>query len=126
MASARRAEGTFPWAGYRICRTPGSASGVTAVPPNVGPPLPTAPRRTAGHRRRVPALFGLVQALARTGRRPEALQLFRTLLEHASPLGLCAEEMDPATGVHLGNYPQTLTHATLIQAALAIRAAGRP
>ncbi len=69
----------------------------------------------------LPCSFWLVQALARTGRRPEALELFRTLLDHASPLGLYAEEMDPATGAHLGNYPQTLTHAALVQAALAIR-----
>jgi GH15 family glucan-1,4-alpha-glucosidase len=74
----------------------------------------------------LPCSFWLVQALARTGRRPEALQLFQTLLEHASPLGLYAEEMDPATGAHLGNYPQTLTHAALIQAALALRDAHRP
>ena len=73
----------------------------------------------------LPCSFWLVQALARTGRRPEALELFQTLLEHASPLGLYAEEMDPATGAHLGNYPQTLTHAALIQAALAIRDAHR-
>jgi hypothetical protein len=32
--------------------------------------------------------------------------------------------MDPATRAHLGNYPQTLTHATLVQAALAIRDTG--
>jgi GH15 family glucan-1,4-alpha-glucosidase len=74
----------------------------------------------------LPCSFWLVQALARTGRRAEALQLFQTLLEHASPLGLYAEEMDPATGAHLGNYPQTLTHAALIQAALAIRDDHRP
>jgi GH15 family glucan-1,4-alpha-glucosidase len=77
----------------------------------------------------LPCSFWLVQALARIGRRTEATELFQTLLEHASPLGLYAEEMDPATGAHLGNYPQTLTHAALIQAALAIRDAsvrGRP
>jgi GH15 family glucan-1,4-alpha-glucosidase len=69
----------------------------------------------------LPCSFWLVQALARTGRHPEAVALFQALLEHASPLGLYAEEMDPTTGAHLGNYPQTLTHAALIQAAVAIR-----
>ncbi|MGR6320569.1 glycoside hydrolase family 15 protein [Micromonospora soli] len=69
----------------------------------------------------LPCSFWLVQALARTGRRPEAIALFQSMLDHASPLGLYAEELDPATGAHLGNYPQTLTHAALIQAALAIR-----
>ena len=38
----------------------------------------------------------------------------------ASPLGLYAEEMDPATHLHLGNYPQALTHAALVQAALSL------
>ncbi|MFE9654346.1 glycoside hydrolase family 15 protein [Micromonospora sp. NPDC006431] len=69
----------------------------------------------------LPCSFWLVQALARTGRRLEAEELFQTMLHHASPLGLYAEELDPATGAHLGNYPQTLTHAALVQAALAIR-----
>ncbi|MCW3840354.1 glycoside hydrolase family 15 protein [Micromonospora yasonensis] len=69
----------------------------------------------------LPCSFWLVQALARTGRRAEAVDLFQAMLEHANPLGLYAEELDPATGAHLGNYPQTLTHAALIQAALAIR-----
>ncbi|MDO3700373.1 glycoside hydrolase family 15 protein [Micromonospora sp. C28SCA-DRY-2] len=69
----------------------------------------------------LPCSFWLVQALASTGRRVEAIELFQALLDHASPLGLYAEEMDPATGAHLGNYPQTLTHAALVQAALAIR-----
>ena len=73
----------------------------------------------------LPCSFWLVQALACIGRRHEAIELFQTLLDRASPLGLYAEEMDPATGAHLGNYPQTLTHAALIQAALAIRDAHR-
>ncbi|TYC01244.1 glycoside hydrolase family 15 protein [Micromonospora sp. WP24] len=69
----------------------------------------------------LPCSFWLVQALASTGRRVEAVELFQAMLDHAGPLGLYAEELDPATGAHLGNYPQTLTHAALVQAALAIR-----
>ncbi|MEJ3746372.1 glycoside hydrolase family 15 protein [Actinomycetes bacterium KLBMP 9797] len=71
----------------------------------------------------LPCSFWLVQALARTGRCAEAIELFQALIERASPLGLYAEEMDPTTGAHLGNHPQTLTHAALVQAALAIREA---
>lgn len=69
----------------------------------------------------LPCSFWLVQALARTGRLAEADELFQELLTLASPLGLYAEEMDPLTRHHLGNYPQSLTHAALIQAALALR-----
>src|SRR5439155_26371652 len=63
----------------------------------------------------------LAQALAISGRVAEAMELFEALVELSSPLGLYAEEMDPATGRHLGNYPQALTHAALVQAALALR-----
>jgi GH15 family glucan-1,4-alpha-glucosidase len=73
----------------------------------------------------LPCSFWLVQALARTGRGPEATARFEALLDHASPLGLYAEEMDPATGAHLGNFPQALTHAALVQAALAVRDTSR-
>ena len=69
----------------------------------------------------LPCSFWLVEALALEDRRREALELFAELLDRASPLGLYAEEMDPDTGEHLGNYPQALTHAALIQAALALR-----
>jgi GH15 family glucan-1,4-alpha-glucosidase len=69
----------------------------------------------------LPCSFWLVQALARSGRSPEAAQLFDALLELTGPLGLYGEQLDPATGHHLGNFPQALTHAALVQAALALR-----
>jgi GH15 family glucan-1,4-alpha-glucosidase len=68
-----------------------------------------------------PCSFWLVQALAATGRVNEAVALFEELLGVAGPLGLFAEEVDPDTREQLGNYPQALTHASLVQAALAIR-----
>lgn len=68
----------------------------------------------------LPCSFWLVQALARTGRRQEAAALLDELIPLGGPLGLFAEEMDPATREHLGNYPQALTHAALIQAVLAL------
>ena len=69
----------------------------------------------------LPCSFWLVQALASTGRVDEAAQLFADLLDLANPLGLLPEEINPRSHCYLGNYPQALTHAALIQAALAIR-----
>jgi GH15 family glucan-1,4-alpha-glucosidase len=69
----------------------------------------------------LPCAFWLVQALAKTGRGGEAAERFGVLLELATPLGLYAEEMDPVSHEHLGNFPQALTHAALVQAALALR-----
>jgi GH15 family glucan-1,4-alpha-glucosidase len=69
----------------------------------------------------LPCSFWLVQALALTGRAAEAAEMFESLLGAAGPVGLFSEEIDPATGTLLGNYPQALTHAALVQAALALR-----
>jgi GH15 family glucan-1,4-alpha-glucosidase len=69
----------------------------------------------------LPCAFWLVQAFAATGRVDEAKDRLAALLRVASPLGLYAEELDPRTGEHLGNFPQALTHAALIQSVLAIR-----
>jgi GH15 family glucan-1,4-alpha-glucosidase len=71
----------------------------------------------------LPCSFWLVRALADSGRIAEATALFDDLIALASPVGLYGEEMDPLTLHHLGNYPQALTHAALVQAALALKAA---
>jgi GH15 family glucan-1,4-alpha-glucosidase len=70
----------------------------------------------------LPCSFWMVQALAVTGRTTQAHELFDQLSALAGPLGLYGEEMDPVTNRHLGNYPQALTHAALLQAALSLRA----
>jgi GH15 family glucan-1,4-alpha-glucosidase len=69
----------------------------------------------------LPCSFWLVQALAAAGRRDEACEVFSATCRMATPLGLFAEELEPGTGEHLGNFPQGLTHAALVHAALALR-----
>ncbi|MGY2030434.1 glycoside hydrolase family 15 protein [Nocardia gipuzkoensis] len=62
--------------------------------------------------------FWLVSALSEIGEKRRAKQLCEKLLGYASPLGLYAEEIDPRTGRHWGNYPQAFTHLALINAVM--------
>ena len=62
--------------------------------------------------------FWLVSALVEIGEVKRARDLCEKLLSYASPLGLYAEEIDPATGRHLGNFPQAFTHLALINAVM--------
>jgi GH15 family glucan-1,4-alpha-glucosidase len=62
--------------------------------------------------------FWLVSALSEIGEADRARALCERLLGFASPLGLYAEELDPRTGRHLGNFPQAFTHLALINAVM--------
>ena len=62
--------------------------------------------------------FWLVSALCEIGDIEAATQLLEKLLSYASPLLLYAEEIDPVSGRHLGNFPQAFTHLALINAVM--------
>jgi len=60
--------------------------------------------------------FWRVEALALAGRFETASREYEKLLTRANPLGLYSEDVDPATGEMLGNFPQAYTHAGMINA----------
>jgi GH15 family glucan-1,4-alpha-glucosidase len=62
--------------------------------------------------------FWLVSALAEIGEITRAQELCEKLLSYASPLQLYAEEIDPRSGRHLGNFPQAFSHLALINAVM--------
>jgi GH15 family glucan-1,4-alpha-glucosidase len=62
--------------------------------------------------------FWLVSALVEIGEVARARALCTKLLSFASPLHLYAEEIDPHTGHHLGNFPQAFSHLALINAVM--------
>jgi GH15 family glucan-1,4-alpha-glucosidase len=61
--------------------------------------------------------FWLADCYALTGRRKEAEALFERLLALGNDVGLFAEEYDPRAKRMLGNFPQALTHMSLVNTA---------
>jgi len=71
--------------------------------------------------------FWLVDNLTMQGRIEEATSLFESLCARATPLGLLPEQIDPPSGMFLGNYPQAFSHIGLISSAANLaRASGGP
>lgn len=66
----------------------------------------------------------LVDNLALIGDVPRARELFERTLGFANDVGLLAEQVDPATGALLGNFPQAFSHIGLIGAAMNLWKAG--
>ncbi len=68
--------------------------------------------------------FWLAECLARQGRLQEARKVFERALSTGNELGLFSEEYDIRTGLMMGNFPQGLTHLSLIAAAVALSETG--
>jgi GH15 family glucan-1,4-alpha-glucosidase len=67
----------------------------------------------------LPCTFWYVECLALAGETAKARLYFEKALGYANHLGLFSEELG-LSGEHLGNYPQALTHLSLISAAFAL------
>jgi GH15 family glucan-1,4-alpha-glucosidase len=64
--------------------------------------------------------FWLAECLAKQGRSKEAHTVFKTAVAAGNDLCLFSEEFDPLRKEMLGNFPQGLTHLSLISAVVAI------
>ncbi len=71
------------------------------------------------------ASFWAVECRALSGDVAGARRDFERACGAANDVGLMAEEVDPATGAALGNFPQAFSHVGLINAALTLAACER-
>ena len=87
-------------------------SGVDGLPPGEGAFLACS--------------FWLVDNYVLQGRMVEAKAFFERLAGLVNDVGLLAEEYDPVGRRQLGNFPQALSHVSLVNSALNLTAATRP
>ena len=66
-----------------------------------------------------------MSALVEIGEVERARKLCEKLLAMGSSLQLYAEQIDPVTSRHLGNFPQAFTHLALINAVMHVVRAER-
>src|SRR5262249_43869862 len=70
--------------------------------------------------------FWLIANYMLQGRHGEARKMVDRLLARCNDVGLLAEEIDPANGRMLGNFPQAYSHVGLINSALSLSREGGP
>ena len=70
--------------------------------------------------------FWLADNLALQGRQAEATQLFERLLALRNDVGLLSEEYDLAARRLIGNFPQAMSHMSLINTARNLARRGGP
>lgn len=66
--------------------------------------------------------FWLAEQYARSGRLDDATALMDRLVGYCNDVGMLSEEIEVATGHHVGNTPQALSHLALVRTADAIEA----
>jgi GH15 family glucan-1,4-alpha-glucosidase len=64
--------------------------------------------------------FWLVDDLELIGHHGEAVELYDRLLSLRNDLGLLSEEYDPIAGRLVGNFPQALSHVSLVNSAVGL------
>ncbi|HEX7817059.1 glycoside hydrolase family 15 protein [Dyella sp.] len=87
-------------------------SGVDGLPPGEGAFLACS--------------FWLVENFVWLGQIDKAREMFERLIGLCNDLGLLAEEYDPRTKRHLGNFPQAFSHVALVNAAFTLTRALSP
>ena len=60
------------------------------------------------------------------GRKADARAMFQRLLRLANDVGLLSEEYDSGARRMLGNFPQALSHISLVHAAFTLSGAWKP